>query len=131
MVKLTLEEFIEEAVKIHKEKYDYKLVNYINNKTKIEIICNDCKKHFFMEPRNHLSNQGCPFCAGKGKSLDDLLEEAVEVHGDRYDYSYILMYDKKNKRVMIKCRKCKKFFFQTLYHHINRKQNCPFCNGRS
>ena len=35
----TTEQFISEASKIHKNEYDYNKVNYINNSTKIEIIC--------------------------------------------------------------------------------------------
>ncbi len=39
MKRLTNEEFIIKAKKIHGDKYDYSLVNYINNTTKIKIIC--------------------------------------------------------------------------------------------
>ena len=35
----TNEEFIADAKKIHGEKYDYSIVEYINNKTKIIINC--------------------------------------------------------------------------------------------
>ncbi|MFA5586052.1 MAG: hypothetical protein WDA02_05840 [Saccharofermentanales bacterium] len=46
--------------KIHNNKYDYSLIDYKNNKTKIKIIC---KEHgiFEQRPDNHLNN-GCPFC---------------------------------------------------------------------
>lgn len=37
--KLTTEQFIERARKIHGDKYDYSKVNYINAKTKVCIIC--------------------------------------------------------------------------------------------
>ena len=39
MRKLTTEEFIKRAKEIHGDKYDYGLVNYINNDTKIKITC--------------------------------------------------------------------------------------------
>ncbi len=39
-IKKTLDEFIKDAVQIHGAVYDYSRVNYINNKTKIEILCN-------------------------------------------------------------------------------------------
>jgi hypothetical protein len=38
MKKLTTEEFIEKAIKIHGDKYDYSLVEYIGNKKNIKII---------------------------------------------------------------------------------------------
>lgn len=56
--KKTREEFIERANIIHKNKYDYSLVEYVNNKTKIKIIC---PRHgvFEQTPASHLSESGC------------------------------------------------------------------------
>ena len=62
------EEFITEIKLVHNNLYDYSLVNYIDCKTKIDIIC---KKHgiFSQEPSNHLSGQGCPYCkSSKGEN---------------------------------------------------------------
>lgn len=59
--KLTKEEFIEKAKEIHGDKYDYKEVEYLDNKTKVKIIC---PKHgeFFQTPNNHLKGCGCKKC---------------------------------------------------------------------
>jgi len=57
------QEFIEKAIAVHGENYDYSLVNYKNNSTKIQILC---KHHglFLQRPNNHIdSNAGCPVCA--------------------------------------------------------------------
>ena len=35
----SIEEFIEEAQKVHMDKYDYSEANYVNNKTKVAIFC--------------------------------------------------------------------------------------------
>ena len=47
----------------YNDRYDYSLVNYINGKTPIKLIC---KKHnyiFEQTPCNHLNlKQGCPLC---------------------------------------------------------------------
>lgn len=53
--------FILKAKNIHTNEYDYSLVNYINNHTKISIIC---YKHgvFEQAPDKHLLGQGCPSC---------------------------------------------------------------------
>ena len=53
--------FEEKGKIIHNNKYEYSLVNYINNKTKVKIIC---QKHgeFEQRPDNHLKGQGCPIC---------------------------------------------------------------------
>lgn len=39
--KLTTKEFIEKAKLIHGTRYDYSKVNYINNKTPVNIICKE------------------------------------------------------------------------------------------
>ena len=61
-ITLTLEEFIEKSQLVHGDRYDYSSTEYINNITKVKIIC---KKHgtFNQVPYNHYSNsQGCPKC---------------------------------------------------------------------
>lgn len=64
------DDFIGKANKIHNNKYDYSNVNYINSRTKVEIICT---KHgsFLQKPCDHLNlKQGCPVCKeSKGESL--------------------------------------------------------------
>jgi len=58
---LDTESFIEKSSIIHNNKYDYSLVDYINNKTPVKIIC---KKHgtFEQKPNDHLSGHGCRYC---------------------------------------------------------------------
>ena len=53
MRRLNAENFIEKAIKIHGEKYDYSIVDYKNSKIKINIIC---KIHgiFVQTPNSHL-----------------------------------------------------------------------------
>jgi Zn finger protein HypA/HybF involved in hydrogenase expression len=54
--------FIEKSNKIHKNKYDYSKVNYVNAHTKVTIVC---LKHgsFFQRPLHHLVGVGCPKCS--------------------------------------------------------------------
>lgn len=61
MTRKTTEQFIEEAKKIHGNKYDYSLVEYKNNSTKVKIIC---PKHgiFEQKPDAHIQNNGCYMC---------------------------------------------------------------------
>lgn len=62
LIRDTKEKFIEKAIKIHEEKYNYTNVIYLNNHTKIEIICNKHKSSFLQVPTSHLSGNGCPQC---------------------------------------------------------------------
>ena len=64
--KTPLNIFIDNAEKVHDNKYDYSKVEYKNNRTKINIIC---PEHgvFPQTPGAHLRGQGCPIC-GREKS---------------------------------------------------------------
>ncbi len=63
-VTLTNNEFTEKANIKHKNKYDYSQISYINNRTKVDIIC---KEHgvFQQTPTRHLGGEGCPSCVNK------------------------------------------------------------------
>ena len=71
----TTNNFINDAIKIHGDKYDYSKVNYVNAKTKIIILC---KIHgeFEQKPNSHLQGVGCPLCVNKteGKLYDILIQ---------------------------------------------------------
>jgi hypothetical protein len=56
---MTRTEFILRSNKIHNGKYDYSLVDYKNNKTKVKIICKECGEIFEMTPYYHLKGYGC------------------------------------------------------------------------
>jgi hypothetical protein len=57
-----LENFIIKANIVHSGKYSYLNSEYVNNFTKIEIIC-PSHGSFYQTPSNHLSEHGCPKCA--------------------------------------------------------------------
>ena len=61
-------EFNDKASIVHDNKYDYSLVKYVNNNTKIDIIC---LEHgvFSQIPASHLRGYGCPSCAISGFDL--------------------------------------------------------------
>ena len=62
--KLTTEIFIERAVAIHGNKYDYSLVDYKDYKTPVKIICPE-HGEFLQSPNSHLGIKpcGCPKCS--------------------------------------------------------------------
>ncbi len=63
--RLTTEEFVNRAREIHGNKYDYSLVEYINNFTRVKIIC---PEHgvFEQTPNNHCCLNACPQCSQAG-----------------------------------------------------------------
>ena len=122
---LTQEQFIEKARAIHGDKYDYSKVNYVNATTKVCIIC-PIHGEFWMLPINHIyqQKQGCPKCAGRGLTTEEVIEKFKSIHGDKYDYSKV-QYNKMHEKVCIICPKHGEFF-QTPSKHI-RGQGCPKC----
>ncbi len=67
--KITQEEFINRSISIHKNTYGYSKVAYINNTTKVNIVCN-IHGDFEQRPADHLKGHGCPSCGKYGFQPD-------------------------------------------------------------
>lgn len=118
------EQFINEAKKVHGDKYDYSKVKYISC---FEEVCIICPKHgeFWQRPANHLFGQGCPKCNGKlVNSTKSFIENAIKIHGNKYDYSKV-SYITTHKKVCIICQEHGEFW-QTPHAHL-QGQGCPHC----
>lgn len=121
--RLTLEQFIEKARAVHEDKYDYSKVNYVNNSTKVCIICPEHGK-FWQVPSAHLKGEGCPKCANFNKTTEELIRQCKEKHGDKYDYSEF-EYKGWNVPAKIICPE-HGAFYQTPYKH-KTANGCPIC----
>lgn len=134
MKKLTTEEFIERAKEIHGDTYDYSLVDYVNNRTKVKIIC---KKHgeFSQKASTHLISSGCPKCSTEDRKIkikekyttEWFISNAKLFHGDAYIYDNVKYIDC-DTNVEIICRKHGKFF-QVPSSHL-RGCGCVKCFGK-
>lgn len=119
--------FISKAKIVHGDKYDYSKVEYLNNKSKVEIIC---KKHgsFFQTPGSHINScTGCPSCAGNVKhSNESFINKSKLIHNDKYDYSKVEYINAFSKIVII----CPKhgFFLQAPHDHL-KGAGCSQCAG--
>lgn len=122
--KIGNEDFIKRCNKKFDNLYDYSLVDYVNNRTNIKIIC---KKHgeFEQTPETHLKGKGCPSCLGVGKkTTGDFIKNSLSIHGDKYDYSnsnYTGIFNK----VKIICKNHGEFE-QIAKNHLNG-QGCREC----
>ena len=87
----TTEDFIDEAKKVHGDKFDYSETKYVDSKTKVIIKCNDCGASFQQTPTDHLAGCGCPKCKRPNYALtfDEFVSKARDCHGDKYDYSRV------------------------------------------
>jgi hypothetical protein len=115
--------FIEKSKSLHGDKYDYSLVNYRTQLTKIQIIC-PTHGIFEQRPKDHLSGKSCSKCSGKNKTTDDLIKEFNEINNHQYNYSKVIYKDAKTK-VKIICDKHGEFE-QTPNAHL-RGHGCPIC----
>ena len=89
--KYTINEFIKRAREVHGDKYDYSKVEYVNNKTKICIIC---PKHgeFWQTPEMHINEKnGCPFCCESKmeKSVRNILKEKNIFFQEQKTFSWL------------------------------------------
>ncbi len=129
--KLTTEEFIYRAVKIHGTNYDYSLVDYDGDKNKVIIIC---KIHgpFTQIAGNHIYlKHGCKECKfvklgnRKRKPFAEFVKKANEIHNNSYDYSNFKYINNKIPGIII----CSIHgeFEKTPVSHIQKKRGCPAC----
>ena len=117
--------FIENAKKIHGNKYSYSKVKYINNHTPVCIVC-PIHGEFWQTPNAHLSGNGCSRCSKKNKHTTcEFIELAKKIHGNKYDYSKV-EYINNSTKVRIICPEHGEFW-QTPNAHINSSQGCPIC----
>lgn len=109
-MQLTTEEFIKRSIRKHGNRFDYKKSVYINQKTKVEIIC---KKHgsFWQSPASHyLNGATCLKCSNeersflKTKSNDEFIQQALKKHGDKYSYGKTRYIDSYSY-VVVTCKK--------------------------
>ena len=128
--------FIKRSLQTHGNKYDYSKSILTKSNNKIEIICRVKNHHsFFQRKYEHFNGQGCPLCGKisrantKRRTLESFISECKNIHGNNYDYSYVV-YKTCDTKIKIKCNSCQNIFEMTPYHHMNRKQGCPFCKGR-
>lgn len=58
---MTTEEWIERAKQVHGDKYDYSLTTYVNQRTKVKIIC-PIHGEFEQNADSHIRGIGCRLC---------------------------------------------------------------------
>lgn len=122
-------EFIQNAKRVHGDKYDYDKSEYINSKTKVCIIC---PKHgeFWQKAYKHICGQGCVKCYNEKRhsilslNTDVFIERSRKIHGEKYGYDNV-EYKNGHTKVCIICPKHGKFW-QAPNNHL-RGCGCPKC----
>ena len=127
------ETFIEKAKHLHGDRYDYSKVEYINNHTKVCIICPE-HGEFYIIPSNfnNISHgvRECPKCQiNKKKKVqtsnrEDFILKARQIHGWKYDYSKV-EYVNSSTKVCIICPEHGEFWMSPNKHLMG--ESCPKC----
>ena len=128
--KMTVEQYIEKANKIHNFKYDYTETNYKGCYEYIDIICPIHGK-FSQKAYLHLNGHGCPKCANKKISeqiisnTSEFIEKAKHVHYyENNDYSKVI-YKGAKIPVTIICENGHEYL-QMPNKHLSG-HGCPYC----
>lgn len=127
----TKDEFIKLAATKFENKYDYSQAQYINNRTKVTIICPIHGK-FEQRPEDHLSTlTGCATCGSKQShksqtlSEKEVIERFKEYHNENFNYNkfkYVTMHT----RAIVTCNRCNSDITVTPNNHL--KRDCPNCS---
>lgn len=108
----------------HNYRYDYSKVNYLNNKSKVVVICRE-HGEFKVSPSHHLNGTGCSKCSlNYRKSSDEYIKDCSIIHNNKYDYSLIEFKNNKSN-ILIICPEHGQFT-QNAGHHLYGS-GCPSC----
>lgn len=127
-IRKTTEEYKQNVYNLVGDEYNV-LGEYINNKTKIKMFHNICKKPVFIAPSDFLSGRRCSECQSKiaGMKLKNTYEEVKE-YVESFD-GYILLSDTyidAKEKLRIKCPKG--HIFNPSYNSFKNGSRCPKCN---
>lgn len=128
--KVNKENFIKKAKETYGNKYNYSLIDYKNNKSKVRIIC---PEHGIFEqtPNGHLVGE-CLKCGynkvanGQFSDTEEFIQKSIVIHKYKYDYSKV-NYKKSNSKIIIICP-IHGEFNQKPNNHLQGKgcQKCGF-----
>lgn len=121
----TKEEFIEKSIKIHGDKFNYDLVEYINSKTKVKIKCNKCNSIFEQVPSMHLAGNGCSVCNPPHKKLtqEEFVGRLSKTHPN---LEVLSQYNGKDRKITVRC-KIHDYIYETTPHRLVGGANCIHC----
>lgn len=123
--RVSTEDFIQRAMGVYGDLYDYSLTVYTTATTKVKIICS---KHGMFEqlPHNHLTGRGCKLCANgvvskkKQMSLAQAMDEC-----EKRGLSLVAYSGCANSKSIIECKQGHRW--SAPLSRITRGNSCPTC----
>jgi hypothetical protein len=132
MKRVTTEQFIEKANKIHNNKYTYDKTTYTTVKSKVTITC-PIHGDFEQVPNQHLDKSGCAKCKSdkigniKRKDINTLKSQFNFIHGGRYNYDKV-EYTNSTTKIIVMCPIHADFKIAPGKHLFG--QGCPLCSKK-
>lgn len=129
--KLTQQEFIDRANKIHNNKYDYFKSLFKDIYTKIVITC-PLHGDFEQIPNDHLSGKGCKICGnisiGKKliSNLNEFITKSNKIHNNLYSYKNFI-YKNAVTKGYVTCKEHGDYLVSPNNHL--RGRGCPTCKS--
>lgn len=123
-IKSRRENFIKKSKKKHGDKYDYRKIDYINNLTRVEIIC-PIHGSFFQTPNKHSSGAECQKCKGGIRfSSKEFIEKCIGKHNGYYCYKNT-KYNGAQNKIVVTC--FEHGDFEILARTHIKGSRCPKC----
>jgi very-short-patch-repair endonuclease len=142
--KLSTKEFINKAIAIHGNFYDYSKVIYSGMNKPIIVICKEHGEFTQSKAQNHLINEyNCPECldlrlhkkaSERLPTLEEAKKKVFAIHRDFIEISDFSMYAGTDTKIKFVCKRKKKhgeweasLHQVTSSSHITRASGCPVC----
>ena len=127
-VPITTDDFIRRSRETHGDRYDYSLSEYLNNSTKLTIICT-VHGPFEQTPVTHWAGSGCPDCGGTKKlTQEQFIAASIKAHGDEYSYTKTI-YKNNREKVIVTCKVHGDFLAVPADHMMGKR--CARCVGNA
>ena len=75
-----IDKFIKKMSSKFGDAFDYSNTNYINAKTKVQLICKKCKAEIFSDPYVLLNGKGCPACYQNKSKTEFKIKKLKEIN---------------------------------------------------
>lgn len=126
-IALTQEEFIERAIAVHGDKYNYDSVEYVRNNIPVKIFCKQCGRYFEQKPVSHITGCGCNLCnPPKIKETTETFK--AKLAAKHPDIKLIGEYGADNNaKITVECTKHNIQWETTPHRILAQKHGCERC----
>ena len=91
--------------------------------------CTVCRKSFTTMSSKVVNKTGCPFCAGRHRTIKEVVDLSRNLYGDKFDFRDTV-FTKSKDRFKVVCRDCGNTLETSYSDLIAKVKGCRFCKGR-